>query len=297
MRDLPLCMEEAMRRSALICLTILLVAAMATVADPVTVIDDRGVDIIIAEMPQRIVAVGAMYAQVIVDLGAVERLVGVADSPDNPLEVVGIASVGPTYTPSVETILSLNPDLVLGATDWGGERPALEAAGVIVLTTPLLTSVSDVLASVRSIGVAIGLPEEADALIGRIAEAVVSAEARVLGQPTVRCAFLYPPSLGVPPYAAGTGTIENELVFRAGGENVFADIQDFPQINLEDLLTRDPEVIFTAPSQVAYITEDPLLQGIAAVRNGRVYGINASRAASTAVAEVLTEMIQLLHPE
>ncbi|MCK5247681.1 ABC transporter substrate-binding protein, partial [Candidatus Bipolaricaulota bacterium] len=60
---------------------------------------------------------------------------------------------------------------------------------------------------------------------------------------------------------------------------------------------RDPEVIFTAPSQVAYITEDPLLQGIAAVRNGRVYGINASRAASTAVAEVLTEMIQLLHPE
>jgi len=284
-----------------ILLICLLVGSVGLVAlaegNPVTVVDDRGQSLVIEQIPQRIVAVGAMYAQVLVDLGAIDRLVAVADSPDNPADVNGLPSVGPTYAPSVETILSLAPDLVLGATDWGGERPALEAAGVIVLTTPLLASVSDVLASVRTIGVAIGLPKEADVLIGRIAEAVVSAEARVLGQPAVRCAFLYPPSLGVPPYANGTGTIENELIFRAGGENVFADIQDFSQINFEDLLARDPEVIFTDPSQVAYITDDPLLQGIAAVRNERVFGINASRAASTAVAEVLEEMIQLLHPE
>jgi iron complex transport system substrate-binding protein len=282
-----------MRRVSLAYLMVLLVTAAA----PITVTDDRGVDITITEMPQRIVAVGAMYAQVLVDLGVIDRLVAVADSPDNPSDVSGLPSVGPTYAPSVETILSLAPDLVLGATDWGGERPSLEAAGVLVLTTPLLTSVFDVLASVRTIGVAIGRSEAADALIGRIAEAVVSAEARILGQASVRTAFLYPPSLGVPPYAAGTSTIENELILRAGGENVFSDIVNFPQINWEDLLARDPEVIFTAPSQVAYITDNPLLQGIAAVRNGRVVGINASRAASTAVAEVLSEMIQWLHPE
>jgi cobalamin transport system substrate-binding protein len=291
--------EEFMRHAARAYLTMLLVTvtAIAVTADPIAVTDDRGVDVMITEMPQRIVAVGAMYAQVLVDLGALDRLVAVADSPDNPIEVSGLPSVGPTYAPSVETILSLAPDLVLGATDWGGERPSLEAAGVTVLTTPLLTSVSDVLASVRSIGLAIGLSEEADDLVGRIAEAIVQAETQVLGQPSLRSAFLYPPSLGVPPYVAGRGTIENELILRAGGDNVFADIQDFPQINLEDLLTRDPEVIFTAPSQVAYITEDPLLQGINAVLNGRVYGINASRAASTSVAEVLAEMIQLIHPE
>lgn len=262
-----------------------------------TVVDDRGRSIVIAQTPQRIVAIGALYAQAIVDLGAIDRLVAVADSSDNPPQVVGLPSVGPTYAPSVESILSMDPDLVLGATDWGGERPALEAAGMVVLTTPLLASIPDVLSSIRAIGAAIGHSATAAELTASIAEAIVASESLVLGRPAVRCAFLYPPSLGTPPYAAGTGTIENELIFRAGGRNVFADVTGFPQVNVEDLLVRDPEAIFTAPSQVADIIGDPLLQGISAVRSGRVLGINASRAASTAVSEVLMEMIEWLHPE
>lgn len=290
-------MRRFLSVAVLCCVVGVMVSAVVWAAQPAGVIDDRGQTIVIPETPQRIVAVGALYAQVLVDLGAVDRVVAVADSPENPPEVNGLSSVGPAYAPSVETILSANPDLVLGATDWGGERPALEAAGLTVLTTPLLTSIGDVLASVRTIGTAIGLADQANALAGRIAEAVISSECRVLGLAPVRCAVLYPPALGTPPYVAGTGTIESELLFRAGGVNVFADVEGFPQVNLEDLVARDPEVIFSSLSQIAYITEDPLLQDVSAVRSGRVFGIDASRAASTAVAEVLGEMIERLHPE
>jgi len=290
-------MRRFLSVAVLCCVVGVMVSAVVWAAQPAGVIDDRGQTIVIPKTPQRIVAVGALYAQVLVDLGAVDRVVAVADSPENPPEVNGLSSVGPAYAPSVETILSANPDLVLGATDWGGERPALEAAGLTVLTTPLLTSIGDVLASVRTIGTAIGLADQANALAGRIAEAVISSEYRVLGLAPVRCAVLYPPALGTPPYAAGTGTIESELLFRAGGVNVFADVEGFPQVNLEDLVARDPEVIFSSLSQIAYITEDPLLQDVSAVRSGRVFGIDASRAASTAVAEVLGEMIERLHPE
>ena len=277
----------------------LALAAMVWVAHatPVSVVDDRGMEIVLTETPQRIVAVGAFYVRTLIDLGALDRLVAVADSPENPPEVASLVSVGPSFAPSIEVIVSLRPDLVLGATDWGGERPALESVGIPVLTTPILASIPDVLAGIRTLGAAIGQPETAADLCGRIAEAVVEAETRVLHRAKVRAAFLYPPALGVAPYIAGQHTIEAALIARAGGVNAFGDLEAFPQVSIEEVLARDPEVIFTAPSQVPFILDDPLLQAVAAVRSGRVFGVVASRAASSAVAEVLAEMARLLHPE
>ena len=262
---------------------------------PTSVVDDRGQEIVIRAEPQRIVAVGALYAQVLVDLGAMDRLVGIADSADNPAEVLGFASVGPTFAPSIEAILALDPDLVLGATDWGGERPAIEAAGVPVLTTPLLASLSDVLASIVSIGTAVGTADSAAALAESIAMRIIALESEILSRSTVPAAFLYMSAPNDPPYVAGSGTIEGELILRAGGVNVFSDVPSFPQVSIEELLARDPQVIFTDPSQVSFVLTSSHLRGSSAVVSGRVIGIHASLATSTRVADVLAWMIEALH--
>lgn len=264
-------------------------------AFPVTVIDDRGQEITIESLPERIVAVGALYVEIVVDLGAIDRLVAIAESPDNPATTADLPTVGPTYAPNVELILGFEPDLVLGATDWGGERPSLEAAGVTVLTTPLLTSVPSIFESIRTIGTALAVNEESALLIGQIAAEIVEAEALVLGKPAVSAAFLYASSPDDPPYTAGAGAIENELILRAGGTNVFSDVQGFPPISFEEIIARDPHVIFTAPSQIENIVGNPLLQSVSAVVNGRVIGIRASVVASTRVAEALRAMIAALH--
>ncbi len=276
-----------------------LVAALTSAAIaqpfPVAVTDDRGERVTIESMPQRIVAVGALYAEIVVGLGAIDRLIAVADSPDNPPSTAGLPSVGPTYAPNVELILSNEPDLVLGATDWGGERPALEAAGVTVLTTPLLTSIASIFESIRTLGTAIGASQQSVLLAGSIAAEIVEEEALVLGRRPVPAAFLYAASADDPPYAAGSGSLENELIFRAGGTNVFADIDGFPQVGFEEIIARDPEVIFTAPSQISNITGNALLRGVSAVAHGRVVGIRASVVTSTRVAEALGAMIEALH--
>jgi len=260
---------------------------------PVTVFDDRGTAITIESLPERIITIGALYAQIAVDLGAIDRLIAVGETADNPSSVVDLPSIGPTFAPNVELILGFDPDLVLGATDYGGERPALEAAGISVLTTPLLTGVGSIFESIRALGAALGTADEADRLIGRIAAQIVEAEALVLGKQAVPAAFLFAAS--DPLYAAGSGAIENELIFRAGGHNVFADVDGFPPVGLEEILVRDPAVIFTAPSQIENITGNPLLQSVSAVANGRVIGIRASVVASTQVAEALRAMIEALH--
>ena len=278
---------------AIVLLTVALSSSLG--AFPVTVIDDRGQEITIERSPERIVAIGALYAQVVVDLGAIDRLVAIGETEDNPAAVADLPSVGPTYAPNVELILGYEPDLVLGATDWGGERPALEAAGVTVLTLPWVTSIATIFETIRVIGVGLGADENGALLIGRIASEIVEAEALVLGKPTVSAAFLYAASPDDPPYAAGSGAIENELILRAGGSNVFTDVQDFPQISFEEVIERDPDVIFTAPSQIENITGNPFLQSVSAVASGRVVGIRASVVTSTRVAEALLAMIEALH--
>jgi len=286
-----------MKKLASVAILIGLLAGLALAQQfPVTVTDDRGQEIVIPARPERIVVAGVtLYTEILLDIGAEGRIVGVADSPDNPPEVADLPKVGPPYSPSVEAILALEPDLVLGA--WGAVRDRLEEAGIIVLTTGLIATIPDIFATIRTVGTAVGNLAQAEELIGGIAEQVIEVESVVLGLEPVRAAFLYMAAPDTPPYAAGSGSIENELILRAGGTNVFADVPGFPQVSLEEVLARDPEVIFTDPSQVENVLQSELLRGVAAVRDERVFGIKASATTSTRVAETLRLMAQLLHPE
>jgi len=265
---------------------------------PVTVVDDRGVEVTINSQPNRIVVAGPpLYTEIMIDLGAVDRLIAVAESPDNPPEVADLPTIGPSFSPNVEVILSLEPDLVLGPGDYGGVRGNLEAVGITVLTTPLIKGIPDIFSTIRTVGTALGLQKQAEVLIGQIAEKVVTIEASTLDEGPVSAAFLYASVPDTPPYAAGSGAIENELILRAGGKNVFCDVQGFPQVSLEEIVSRNPEVIFTDPSQIENITSNPLLKPVSAVKNNRVYGIKAASITSTNVAEVLKQMGEFLHPE
>jgi len=265
---------------------------------PVTLVDDRGQEVVIAEEPSRVVVAGvALYSQILIDIGAFDKIVAVAESPNNPVEVEDLQLVGPSFSPNVELITALAPDLVLGVGDWGGERPALEAVDVTVLTTPMISSVSGIFATIRTVAKAVGRYDKAEELIGRIAAEIIAIEAETLMRDQVECAFLYASIPNDPPYAAGGASIEGELIARAGGVNVFGELKGFPQVSLEEIVSRDPNVIFTDPSQVDNIVSNPVLSLVSAVKNNRVYGIEASMVTSTKVAEVLNRMSQALQLE
>lgn len=62
-----------------------LAVSLVASAFPVEVVDDRGKTILIAQEPGRIVVAGIpLYAEVLLDLGLLGRMVGVADSPIFP---------------------------------------------------------------------------------------------------------------------------------------------------------------------------------------------------------------------
>jgi iron complex transport system substrate-binding protein len=267
---------------------------------PVTVTDDRGKTITIPKRPERIVVAGTpLYTEILIDLGALDRIVGVSESADNPKEVEKLPKVGPAFNPNTEIIISLKPDVVFGAI--GAVRETLERAGLIVVSlgkvgTGAIDSVTEIFRTIRSVNVVIeGDTKRADTLIGRIAEEIVTIEGTVLDRFKPTVAILYPTG-EQPPFAAGRGTPENEIVLRAGGINVFPDVADYKQVSFEEIVKRDPSVIFTDPLLIPLITQNRFLQEVKAVREKRVYGIKASQWVSSRIAQTIKTVADLLHP-
>lgn len=281
-------------------LVALLAAGVLGAAFPVEVVDDRGQVIRILEEPKRIVVAGvALYAEILVDLGLAERVVGVSDSPGLPEELAEVPRVGPAFAPSLEVILALQPDVVLGA--WGETREKLEGLGITVVTgggpEGWIRGITDVFEVILLVGRVTGATERAEALVGQLAQKIVALEGQVLDQPRKGAVFLYLMAPDSPPFVAGRGTPEHELLVRAGGTNLFADVLGYSQASLEELLRRDPEVIFTDPAQVEHLWASSLLRDLRAVRERKVVGIPASWTVSTKLVQALELMALALHPE
>jgi iron complex transport system substrate-binding protein len=112
-------------------------------------------------------------------------------------------------------------------------------------------------------------------------------------------------------FTAGTGTLFDEQVRLAGGENAAADvgILGYGSISVEELLGVDPDVIFvvsyTADGRgrsLAYTKDfarDPTWRGLQAVRGGRVHALTSTLVLSTSqfAGAAVREMAELLHPE
>jgi len=308
--------KNKLHKATLTFTTLLTIALLALIGGggqlavgfPVKITDDRCKEVAVPKRPERIVTLLPLYAEILVDLGAAGRIVGVADSPDNPPDVERLPKVGPTSNPNRELIVALAPDVVFGATDFNKFREALEAAKLTTVTTGCfrgtpdfgsINGVADVFKAIRAVATASEeSPTKASALIGQISEEVVSIEGAVLDSPKPTVAVLYPDASGkTPPFAAGRGTPENEAITRAGGQNALSKLDGYPQISLEELLRLDPEFIFTDPSQIKSITSDGRLQGLKAVRGGKVCGIKASQWTSSRVGRTLRAIAETLHPQ
>ena len=258
-------------------------------------VDDRGQTIALSRAPERVVVLGAFYAQMLVDLGADGLVVGLGDSPDNPPELRSVASVGPAYAPSVELILSCAPDLVLGATDWNGDRGALEAAGVPVYSAPWFVSVESLFDAVTRVGTVLGKAREAEALVGRVRGAMDEAMAGAGAAQTAstRVAYVYAQPGGTL-YAMGKGTPEDDLLTKAGVRNAFSEVEGYTQISIEALVARDPAFIVTDPTQIGIFLDHPVLSTLTAVVSGRVVGVPARLVASTRIHEAFRTIVNAI---
>ena len=216
--------------------------------------DDTGVEVTLEARPERVVAVLPSVVDLVADLGLADRLVGVDDfslarAPD------AVSVGGANFTFNIEAIAELQPDLVLIAVG-GTEELAQQsrALGFPVYSMAYPDRVATVLEQLRTIGRLFG-EEEAGATLAadldeRLAAVSEAVAAGAGSRPPLRVYLEVDQSTPTQPFSVGPGSLHQEIIELAGGENIFADAEGpFPQVGWESIIAADPEVILLLNSK------------------------------------------------
>jgi iron complex transport system substrate-binding protein len=102
-----------------------------------------------------------------------------------------------------------------------------------------------------------------------------------------------------PLFTIGKGAFLNDLIARAGGESITANVETaFPKLSKETASALNPDVIILSDSEDNQEANEAF-ENSPAVKNGRVYKINAdiiSRPGPRLV-DALEQIAKFLHPE
>lgn len=266
-------------------------------AFPVTLADDAGRSVTITARPERIVSLAPANTEIVAALGGLDRLVGVTTYCDYPAAVADIEKVGDFIQPNLEAIAALEPDLVLVTTGVQAEVIGqLEALGAAVVAVDP-QSIDDVYAAITMVGDAMGEAGEAAALVESM-ELQIEDIAERVEQAPVRCFLEIAQD---PLFTVGAGTLLNDLIEHAGGENVVTD-EGYVAYSVEQLVQADPAVYLAtmgSMSDPSDITGRPGFASISAVADGRVYLLddNLVSRPGPRIAEGVRQIAEALHPE
>jgi iron complex transport system substrate-binding protein len=276
-------------------------------AFPLTLTDDLNREVTVETKPQRIVSLAPSHTEILFALGAGEQVVGVTTYCNYPREAETREQIGgfSAETMSVEKIIALEPDLVLSVGKLHETViEALEQAGVTVYAVDAETF-EQVYASIEAVGRMTGHGEEAIHLVAQMKERVAAVESVVAEIPNEERPAVFWETWDEPLMTAGPTAFAGQMITKGGGVNLFAEVTErYPQISIEEVIKRNPDVIMGPDTHGEALTADqvairPGWETIKAVQDGRIYvfdGDITSRAGPRIV-DGLEMIARALHPD
>lgn len=284
--------------------------AVLGAAYPKTLVSSDGEQTVLPAPPARILSTTLALDEILLALVPPSRVVGVSVYALDPAvsNVVQTARAVPHAIRSeVETMVSLEPDLALLAEFTAREVvELLQGAGIPVFRLRHFDSIADIRQNVRLLGAAVGAEASAERIVAQMDQTMDRVH-RTLGPEVRRLRVLqYSPG----GFTAGTGTLQDELIERAGGRNVAveAGIVGYGTLASEMAIALDPDVILLAgyappgteaPDSAGFILQDPAWRDVRAVQNRRIVVIPARylSAVSQHVAQAVEALARGLYPD
>ena len=232
---------------------------------PVEMTDATGETVTLEEPPERITTTNPSAAQVLWEIGAQDRVVGVTQFAmylDGAEEKTDVSA---DFGVDVEKVVDTDPDLVLAPNASSEAVEPLREAGVTVYHFNAATSIDDVAEKTEITGELIGNCEEAAETNEWMHDEVADAQERVDGleNPTA----LRPLDAGeFNGFVAAEGTFIHDMMTVAGTQNVATGYdQPYPQVSAEDIIEADPEVLIVEDPDDPLFDEEPYA-GLTAVQ-------------------------------
>jgi cobalamin transport system substrate-binding protein len=281
---------------------VVLLLMLPTTATALTLSDQTGRRVSLPALPERIVSLVPSVTETVFAIGAQDRLVGVTDFCDYPAAARLKPRVGGMLAPSLETIVTLKPDLVIATTAGNREETftQLERLRIpVYVVNPV--NVADVLDLISRLGALTGHEAEAARLVATLQARIKAVSERVAPLPRPRVLYvLWPDPLIVP----GRGALVSELIAKAGGDSVTAEAsEDYPRYSLEAAVARAPQVIVLANHGAGQGTISrekwERFTSLPAVKAGRLYTAdgNLLHRYGPRVVDGLELLARLFHPD
>jgi iron complex transport system substrate-binding protein len=273
---------------------------------PLTIVDGMDREVVLASPAQRIVSIAPSNTEILFAIGAGDQVVGRDEVSDYPPEALDVASIGSTYGElNTEAILVLEPDLVLAATITSPEQvQTLEVLGIPVFLLANPEDFSGLLENIKIVGILTGHEPEAEALAAGLDERIEAVTQKAAAAELVSVFYEVDGTDPTAPWTTGAGTFQDVLVGLVGGENIAVDIAGWGQMSLEEIVTRDPQVVIFGegpwvPTTVESYSDRSGWGEIAAIVDGRVYGIDTNWVdrPGPRLVDALEEMALMIHPE
>jgi iron complex transport system substrate-binding protein len=275
--------------------------------ESVTIIDDYCHVPEISTVPRTIVSLSPSNTEILFALGLGDRVVGVTEYCDYPAEAHTKSIVGGVSSINVEKIVALDPDLIVANVMNGEDNIAhFRKLGYSVLCLNP-DSVEGTFSSIYCVGEATGTSSVATKLVASMQQRldVAAEKMNISGTTSLTVQHL----MSIDPYwVSGNHTFQNELITLAGGVNAFPDVDGWGIINLERLLTADPDVILVdsgggmgKKGQTLLkqsLMTDPRLSSLSAVKSDRVYVMDADTfdRGGPRIVDAFDELVAILHP-
>jgi len=271
---------------------------------PVTIKDSMGRDVTIEKEPLRIVSLSPSNTEIIFALGLGDRVVGVTDYCDYPEEAKSKEKIGGFSNPSIEKIISLNPDLVLATTMHEKPVKKLEEMKIpVIVLEP--KNIDEMLDSLILVGKATGKEDNAKALVESLKNRINSVKEKVASIPDDKKPKVFYELWPSPITTVGPGTFVNDLIVQAGGKNIAGDAdKPYPVYSQEIIVEKNPDIIIfshhgTSGQSKEDIMKRPGWESIKAIKNNKVFYVdeNIIQRPTPRLVDGLEEFAKIIHPE
>jgi len=279
---------------------------------PVTIVDTTGKTITLPAAANRIIVTNSDAAEVLIALGAKDKIVGVTNTVLNtPLmasNLGNVTSVGVWDNPSIEDIIALQPDIVVAYASWKPKNLAQFEAANITLVALDCYKMDSLTTDIRKLGVLAGEEENATAYADFIDEKMNLVKARTANLTEGEKPTVYWEQNRTKISSAGNGSGGDTLIKMAGGNNLAGnETQQYPEVSAEWIVQSDPQVIIR---NVGYVKSQDYMKDlistienrtgmsqVRAVKDGKVYIMSTTIAYGPKGFAGLLYMAKILYPD
>ncbi|MBW8182539.1 cobalamin-binding protein [Shewanella nanhaiensis] len=233
------------------------------------------ISIVVAAPAKRVIALSPHSVEMLYAIGAGETIVATTDHADFPEAALDIPRIGGYHGVQIERVIELNPDLVLV---WGSGNKAEDIERIKSLGFKVFNSDPKTLEAVADELKALGELTGNRAQAGRVGDEYLAQLAKLrkdnLAKQKVKVFYQL---WSTPLMTVAKNSWIQQIIDVCHGDNVYIDAaSDYPQVSLESVLLKMPQVILQSQDEGNVLGVDwSKWQEIPAVKQQHIYQLNA----------------------